>query len=130
MEELSLMDVKPHRIRDWENRSDGRVTILVPRYKNNRIGRWLAARIKPSTYRVHLDEFGSRVWSLIDGKTPGGQIAHRLREKFGERVEPVETRLTVFLQKLLKNKFISFGPGHEKVEGSARRKREIKINGP
>jgi hypothetical protein len=58
--------------------------------------------------KTKFDEFGSQVWLEIDGKKKVQDISISLRQKFGERIEPVEERLTRFLTQLYNYKFVSF----------------------
>jgi hypothetical protein len=64
---------------------------------------------KKSPYiRANLDELGSAAWLMLDGNTNVIKIGEQLVEKFGEDIEPVNNRLTLFLSELYKNGFISF----------------------
>lgn len=48
---------------------------------------------KPKVSHIHLDEIGSYVWSLIDGRMTVAEIAVPFEERFGERVYPTYERL-------------------------------------
>jgi hypothetical protein len=58
--------------------------------------------------RANLDEIGSKVWLLIDGKRKVGDIAIILKEELKEKVEPVYDRLYLFMNQLYQNGFIYF----------------------
>lgn len=64
--------------------------------------------MKNPNFKVNLDEIGSYLWLLIDGKNTVGQIAQLFKIRFGERVEPLYDRLSHFLRNLEKNSFIKF----------------------
>ena len=55
-----------------------------------------------------MDKFGSMTWLLIDGNKNVYEICEGLREEFGEEIEPVYDRVSLFISKLYKNKFIIF----------------------
>ena len=72
--------------------------MLVPPYGRGRLGRKLEKWLRAPSHEVHLDDIGTFVWQRCDGATRVGSIAEAMREHFGERVEPVEDRLVLFLQ--------------------------------
>lgn len=58
--------------------------------------------------KLHLDDYGSAVWKLCDGKTTVREIADVLSEQFGDAVDPLYPRLAEFLRILERNEFIDF----------------------
>ena len=99
-------ELVPQRRMEWTER-DGRVTLFVPRLGRGTLARRVEAWLRVRPYQVHLDELGSSVWQSCDGRTPVRDIAGRLREHFGERVEPAEDRLVEFLKSLARGRFVS-----------------------
>jgi Leu/Phe-tRNA-protein transferase len=97
---------RPRRLCAWAE-EDARVAILVPRFGRGRIGRKLEQWLRSKPYRVHLDDIGAFVWQQCDGATTVDAMAHIMRQKFGERVEPVEERLVTFLEQLLRGRFVA-----------------------
>jgi len=91
---------------EWKER-DGRVTLFVPRLGRGRLARRVEGWLRVRPYQVHLDDVGSSVWRECDGNTPVQAIASRLRERFGDRIEPTEDRLVEFLRSLLRGRFVS-----------------------
>ena len=63
-----------------------------------RIARFLRLR---TVRRIRLDEYGWSVWALIDGRKDIGQIGMRMRERFGDGVEPLYPRLSKFIAYLV-----------------------------
>lgn len=61
---------------------------------------------KPKVSHIKLDEFGSFVWLNIDGKKSVYDISMLVKEKFGEKAEPLYERLIKFFQILKNNKFV------------------------
>jgi hypothetical protein len=96
-----------HRERE---RADGevRVTVLKPRIRSLWLKRLLGSW-RPSPYRIHLDDVGTFVWLRCDGEHSLEEIGKQLSEAFGERVEPVEERLTRFVQQLRNADVIELG---------------------
>ena len=107
----NLLDMKPIRLREYrlnQKKGDGNLTILVPKFGNGKIGRWLRKRLKNPDYFVHLDGFGSFVWNLCDGEKQVREIGKFLQEKFGDKVDPVNERLSHFFRQMEKSKLIAF----------------------
>ncbi len=63
---------------------------------------------KPKVSYVHLDEFGSFVWSLADGQNDIIKIGELVEEKFGDAVKPVYERLSKFVSILESYGFVEF----------------------
>jgi hypothetical protein len=99
-------ELRPTRARDWEERDDGRVTLLVPPYGGGRTGRVLQSWLNAPFHQVHLDDVGSFVWRRCDGATRVVDIAAAMQEHFGAQVDPVEERLIAFLQQLARGRFV------------------------
>jgi len=93
LEAVNLLKIRPARVACWEEQGD-RVVVVRPHPTGRMPGvlldrflHLLAAR------RLRLDEIGSASWRLLDGERNVAEVAHILREQFGERVEPAEERL-------------------------------------
>ncbi len=80
--------------------------ILVPKFGNHLLGRWLMARLRNPYYRLRLDEIGSFVWEHCSGDLSVQEIGARLGQRFGDTVEPVYERLDLFLRSLERSKSI------------------------
>lgn len=103
---VSWGELRPVRRAEWTER-DGRVTLFVPRLGRGRLARRVESWLRFTPYEVHLDDVGSSVWHACDGDTPVHDMATRLRERFGDQVEPTEDRLVEFLRGLLRGRFVS-----------------------
>ena len=57
---------------------------------------------KPRFSHIQLDELGNHVFSLIDGKNTLYDIGKSMKDKFGNKAEPVNERL-IFYFKVLEN---------------------------
>ncbi len=97
--ELQLPDgVIPERLVPWEELDNGRVDLLVPRWREGWLARWMNRWLKHPTIRVHLDDLGSFVWLRCDGERSVGQISAALTEELGDDAEMAPERLGMFLQ--------------------------------
>lgn len=106
-ESVNYMELTPVRKLDHSKRNDGLVDVLVPKFKSKFLIKLLNGK-NGAFIRANLDEIGSATWLLIDGKSNVRTISSILLESFGERIEPVNDRLTMFLTQLYQNGFISF----------------------
>jgi len=60
----------------------------------------------PKVSHIKLDEFGSFVWLNIDGQKSVYDISLLVKERFGEKAEPLYERLIKFFQILKNNRFV------------------------
>ena len=110
--EENILKLVPIHNKEFKYNESGCIDILVPRSKIEFIQRLLPESRKYMC--ANLDELGTTVWNLIDGKQNIEEIAKLLEEKYGEKVEPVLKRLTLFLRNLYQNNFIIFNKDKEK----------------
>jgi hypothetical protein len=106
--DVNLLDLVPRRIVEHEIDEARIVTVLMPRFRNRFMQRWLVPRYRSQHIKIKLDEIGSEVWLLCDGTRNVGGIAALMREKFTERIEPCNDRLAVFFRQLEQARFISY----------------------
>jgi hypothetical protein len=107
-EPKNLFDLAPRREMEFRLEESGKVTLLVPRFQSAWMRKFFLPRAKNPDIQIALDAFGSHVWLACDGEATVARIAETLRERFGEEVEPVHDRVAVFVQNLLRHRFISF----------------------
>lgn len=53
---------------------------------------------KPRVSHIHLDEMGSFIWPLMDGKKDLLALGVEVKEHFGEKADPLYERLAKFFQ--------------------------------
>lgn len=63
---------------------------------------------KPKVSYIHLDETGSFLWPMLNGETAILELGVRMKEKFGEKAEPLYERLVKYLQILESYGFIRY----------------------
>jgi hypothetical protein len=105
----NYLDLTPVRKQNYEMTTDGKVFLLVPKFKNKSWGRILLPKGKPQEIAVKLDDIGSKVWLKIDGSSTVADICSQLvGEIANEDLAQMEIRLTKFFDILFNNKYISF----------------------
>jgi len=104
--EVNLLELIPERNIGWEKDSEGFVVLLKPKFQLPFFQKHLLPILKRPHYKVKLDEIGSFFWEHSDGTQTVNDIADRMGKHFGDKIEPIYDRITLFLQSLEKNKFI------------------------
>jgi len=95
-----------------EFKLDGeRITLLIPKFRKEWMRKWLVPPNRSKYIRIHLDEMGSKVWHLIDGERNTDEICNLIKNHLSLQDDPdnpIEFRVTGFLNHLYKNRFILF----------------------
>lgn len=91
----------------WTTDENGMVTLQV---ENKGLANKIAQKLlkKPKISYIHLDENGSFIWPLIDGEKDIIAIGEHVKERFGEKANPLYERLVKFFQILDNYKFVSW----------------------
>jgi hypothetical protein len=105
---VNYLELTPKRNYDHEVESSGNISVLVPKFQNKFLVNYLVPRLKSPFIKAKLDEFGSLTWFEMDGTKKVNEISQSLTNKFGEKVQPVDERLTKFLTQLYQYNFITF----------------------
>ncbi len=105
---INYLELTPECIHGYEMKDNGKVSILIPRFTSKFFGRYLLPLLKNKYIPLKLDEFGTETWLLIDGKKNVQGICDLMTEKYGEKIQPAEERVTSFLTHLYTNQFIRF----------------------
>lgn len=108
MAEVNLIELVPERTIEYETREDSLVTILKPRFTSKLARRFIEPRARVKTFKIDLDEIGSAVWNLCDGKRTVGEIGEEMKARFGDRIEPCYDRLALFFANLEASGFIKY----------------------
>ena len=101
---LDFVPVKSDRV-SWCCNESGSVTLKV---KNTGICNTICQKLfsSPKTSRIALDNIGSYVWLLIDGRRSLEQIGSEINSSIGEDAYPVYERLIKYIGILKENKMI------------------------
>lgn len=91
----------------WKTDEAGAVTLEI---ENKGLANRIAQKMlkKPKITYIHLDENGSFVWPLIDGKSSISELGKAVDEHFGEAAHPLYERLAKFFQILDSYGFITW----------------------
>jgi len=98
----NLLDMVPVRLREAKACGNGTVDVLIPRFGDRWVGTVLGWLFKNKPIHLHLDEVGTSVWNLCDGRHTVHEIGKSLEEKFGDCIDPVYERLGLFFHQMKK----------------------------
>ncbi|MFN7017909.1 MAG: PqqD family protein [Fimbriimonadales bacterium] len=91
-----------------EQQEDGVYILIVPLPPRGLVG-WLSRIFRlPREHRIELDEIGSVVWTLCDGRHSVETIVQRLVQQFKLERREAEYSLFVFLNTLSRRGFIAY----------------------
>jgi ATP phosphoribosyltransferase len=110
-EQRNYLELIPEIKCKWETDEKGKINLLIPRFKVQWVKKIAMKMGRPEFVNVHLDETGTRVWKLIDGKKTVAKIGEELKEQFeseGNGIKQHYERLTQFLSIMHRNKFVHF----------------------
>ncbi len=92
---------------NWKANSEGMVTLEIQNTGwANRLAQVLLGR--PKVSYIHLDELGSFVWPLMDGKTSITELGRLVDAAFGEKAHPLYERLAQYFRILDSYHFIEW----------------------
>ena len=99
------LSLYPIRQIEYELDNNSNAALIIPHPEN-----WFTRRFLPKpkspAQRIHLDEIGTFIWQLFDGKSDISTICARLKEKYGENLKQAEERTVLFTQQMYKQEFI------------------------
>ncbi len=107
LKSIDALELTPVKIQEFETGENGIVTVLIPRFKWSVVHNYMVKNGRDPNFRLDLDELGSEVWVSIDGKRKVKEVGEKVKEKFGDRIEPRE-RLVKFVSMMYHNKIITF----------------------
>ncbi len=111
LKKSNALDLIPVRLLNDEQREEGKLNILLPRFQKPWLASYLAPLYKKEFIRIKLDQFGSSTWLLIDGIKSVQEISDELENEYPEQLDPpIETsdRVNKFMSVLYQQRFISF----------------------
>ncbi|MDO4163508.1 MAG: PqqD family protein [Bacteroides sp.] len=110
VEKINLLDTVPVRRESIRTEWSGECAVLAyPRFKRPWMQRFLLPKGMSPYIRVTLEEHGTAVWQLIDGKRTVGEIIDLLAEHFAHEAG-YESRVTTYFMQLQKDGFILLYP--------------------
>ena len=104
----NILELIPKRLSEFKVDDKGLVTLLVPRTKSAFM-RSIMERLNRSLYiTIALDDIGSQVWQLIDGKSNTTRLIEQLENNINETQPQLVERVVKYLSGLYHNKHITF----------------------
>ena len=101
-EKINLLEVIPCRSEHITAKREGETMVLsFPRFKYPWMQRFLVSK----ELHVQLEEHGTAVWELIDGKRNVREIIEKLADHFHNE-EGYESRVSAYLSQMQKDGFI------------------------
>jgi len=105
----NLFDLVPFIGEHITTEKEGELSVITfPRFRTKFMQKYLVPKNKSATIRVRLDENGTAVWNLIDGKRTIRAITESLAEQFNHEAN-YEYRIAVYFSQLYKQGFVKYG---------------------
>ncbi len=108
---VDFMGLVPEHSCGWEpGGKPGQVVVLQPRFLKGITGRFLQPRLKENKkyLRIPLEERGSFLWHLIDGRRTVGAMAEAFRGEFPGEADQVPQRVATYIYQMADNQLIRF----------------------
>lgn len=103
---LTKIPVKKEDLK-WSVDDNNMVTLeMENKGITNRIAQFIIR--KPKVSYIHLEEFGSFIWPLIDGEKDISTIGELVEEHFGEKAKPVYERVSKYFWILNNYGFVTY----------------------
>ncbi|MDD2979332.1 MAG: PqqD family protein [Hespellia sp.] len=94
---------------EWKMKDNGRAEVaVINKGAFNKIAQVVFKR--PRISYIELDEYGTFLWEMIDGKRDVLALSEKMKERFGKKAEPLLERLVKFIKIMQSNKFITYQP--------------------
>lgn len=86
---------------------DGFLQIVLPRFKSKFMQKYFVPKNKQANVYIKLEEHGTEVWKLIDGKRTVTEITELLANHFNNEAQ-YENRISTYIKQLHRSGFIKF----------------------
>ena len=107
---------------DWETNDDGEVTIVLKRADTLKVRVLSKLFWVPEKRTLVLDQIGSEVWGLCDGRTSVESIILALQEKHKLNAKEAEISLLTYLKKLGQKNIVGFAVDKSDLPRKKRRR--------
>jgi len=108
LKSTNFQDLIPIQLQKYRIEEDGLVSLVIPKFANEKFARWFIPSRKPTDITIKLEKFGSAAWLFMDGKRNMQEISDMLVEQFGNEIQPVNERMSKYLSLLYNQKHVSF----------------------
>lgn len=109
---LDIFELRPKQLYPSELVEKGKVVVLVPE-PQSKLVEWFMPKKNKTNMRVKLDILGSFVWDYCDGTMTVQDIANKMKQEYGTIAEPVDVRVSRYIQRLHSHRFIDVGLKNE-----------------
>ena len=107
-EKINLLDVVPCIGEHIVTEKEGELSVIAfPRFKNKFMQKYFIPKSMPPFIRIHLEEHGTAVWDLIDGRRTVREIVEALADHFNHE-ENYGSRVTIFLSQMQAKEIIVY----------------------
>lgn len=107
-DKINLFDVVPSISEHISTEKEGELSVIAfPRFRSKFMQRYFVPKNKSAFIRIRLEEHGTAVWDLVDGKRTVREIADALSAHF-DHEENYEYRITTFISQLRAQGFIKY----------------------
>ena len=126
-----MLSSKPARNEalEWEKNDDGEVRITVTRQDTWKVRLISKVFYIPRKRKITLDEVGSEVWQMCNGRTTVAQMIEGLSDKYQLNRKEAEVSLLAYLKTLAQKRFVGFmveGQEDQRERGGASGKKWVK----
>lgn len=104
--DMDSKNIYPKQICEFEEK-DGLVTVLFVNPNPSFLDKYIFKKLAKKPKKIDLDEIGSFVWKLCEGNKSINEIVELTRDHFGEKVEPADKRVELFIKQMHGNKLIN-----------------------
>jgi hypothetical protein len=107
----NYLDMVPVRNVQEYTEEEGKITLLIPKFKSEWMRKWLISRNRSKHIHARLDTLGSKVWRNIDGVNDVSTICQNVSEQIkseNKTEEQLDERIATFLTQLYKHRLIIF----------------------
>jgi hypothetical protein len=107
-EKVNFFDLIPLISESISTEKEGELSVIAfPRFRSRFMQKYFIPKNKSTIIRIRLEEHGTAVWDLIDGKRTIKEIAETLAEHFHHE-ENYEYRIITYLSQLQKQGFVKY----------------------
>lgn len=107
-EKINLFDVVPYISEHITTEKEGELSVIAfPRFRSRFMQKYFVPKNKSPFIRIRLEEHGTAVWNLIDGKRTVREIVVALADHFNNE-ENYELRITTYLGSMQRNGFVKY----------------------
>ncbi len=92
----------------WENNDNGEVQVSIKRQETWRVRLLSKFFYIPRQRKITLDEVGSEVWRMCNGRNSVGRMIEELSDKYQLNRKEAEVSLLQYLKTLGQKRFIGF----------------------